>query len=166
MEPQVEIILRMMGEEISYYEKLVEELKKEADFLKRPSPEDLLACVKEIARHTEAIERIHQSVRKKIEEILKSAGPERTERTMTGLMAFLPTEDSRKMQKYLSTLAKFKKWVMEINARNKAHIQNSLTYWQDLFSLLTSSASAAPVYVQGGKKRPIAQQPLTLDRKV
>ena len=166
MESQVEVVLRMMEDEISHYEKLVKELKKEADFLRQGSPEDLLGSVQAIAQQVETIQQIHQSTRERIEEILKSAGLEKQEKTLANLMTFLPPGDSQKLRKYQGTLDKLKEWVMQINTRNKAFIQNSLAYWRDIFSLLNPSTAAAPVYVQNGKKRPSSQQPLALDRKV
>jgi flagellar biosynthesis/type III secretory pathway chaperone len=163
MESQVQVLLRLMEEEISHYEELVKELKKETDYLRRGSPEDLLGSVKAVAPHVEAIQQIHQSIRKKIAEVLNITGQEKT---LVELMALLPPRDSQKLRKYQGTLDKLKEWVMQINSRNKAFIQDSLAYGRDLFSLLTPSTAAAPVYVQNGKKRPPAQQPLSVDRKV
>jgi hypothetical protein len=166
MDSQVEIVLRMMEEEIFHYEKLVEELKKEADFLRQGSPEELVESVKAVALQVETIQQIHQSARERIEEILKSAGIEKKGKNLSNLMAVLPPGDSQKLRKYQGTLHKLREWVMQISTRNKAFIQNSLGYWRDIFSLLNPSTAPATVYVQNGKKRPSAQQPLALDRKV
>jgi hypothetical protein len=166
MESQAEIVLRMMEEEIFHYEKLVEELKREADFLRQGSPEELVRSVKAVALQVETIQQIHQSARERIEEILKSAGIEKKGKNLSNLMAFLPPGDSQKLRKYQGTLDKLREWVMQINTRNKAFIQNSLGYWRDIFSLLNPSTAPATVYVQNGQKRPSAQQPLALDRKV
>jgi hypothetical protein len=166
MESQVEIILRKLEEEISHYENLVRELRREADILREGSPEDLANSVKIVTSLGDKIQQIHQSVDKGIEEILKSAGLEKKEKTLTYLISFLPPGDSQKLRKYQGILDKLREWVMQINTRNKAFIQNSLTYWRDIFSLVNPSTAEAPVYVQNGKKRPSAQQPLALDRKV
>jgi len=163
MESQGQILLRLMEEEISHYEKLVGELKKEADCLRQGSPEDLLGSVQAVARHVETIQQLHQSIRKTIAEVLNLTGQEKT---WAELMALLPPLYSQKMRKYQRTLDKLKEWVMQINSRNKAFIQDSLAYGRDLFSLLTPSIATAPVYVQNGKKSPPAQQPLSVDRKV
>jgi flagellar biosynthesis/type III secretory pathway chaperone len=166
MESQAEIVLRMMEEEIFHYEKLVEELKREADFLRQGSPEELVRSVKAVALQVETIQQIHQSARERIEEILKSAGIEKKGKNLLNLMAFLPPGDSQKLRKYQGTLDKLREWVMQINTRNKAFIQNSLGYWRDILSLLNPSTAPATVYVQNGQKRPSAQRPLALDRKV
>jgi flagellar biosynthesis/type III secretory pathway chaperone len=163
MESQEQVLFRMMEEEISHYEELVKKLQKEADYLRQGSPEDLLGEVKAVAQHVEAIQQIHQSIRKTIAEVLNTTGQEKT---LVELMALLPPGDSQKLRKYQGTLDKLKEWVMQINSRNKAFIQDSLAYGRDLFSLLTPSTAASPVYVQNGKRRPSAQQPLSVDRKV
>jgi len=54
MESQGQILLRLMEEEISHYEELVGELKKEADCLRQGSPEDLLGpCSSSAARRND-----------------------------------------------------------------------------------------------------------------
>ena len=165
MEFQAEIILRKLEEEISHYENLVRELRKEADILRQGSMEDLASSVKIVTSLGEKIQQIHQSVNKEIEEILTSARLKKKENLLANLISLLPPGDSQKLQKYQRTLDKLRDWVMQINTRNKAFIQSSLTYWRDIFSLLTPSTAAAPVYVQSGKKK-FSQQPLALDRKV
>jgi flagellar biosynthesis/type III secretory pathway chaperone len=166
MESQVEMILRKLEEEIFHYENLVKELRREADILRQGSSEDLAKSVKIVMSLGEKIQQIHQSVDKGIEEILKSAGLEKKEKNFANLISLLTPGDSQKLRKYQGSLDKMREWVMQINTRNKAFIQSSLTYWRDIFSLLNPSPAEAPIYVHNGKRRPSAQQPLALDRKV
>lgn len=166
MESQIQAVARLLEEEILHYEKLVAALKKEADYLRQGSPEDLLKSVKAVSEHTEAISQIHQDVRRKVEKILNSAGDEKLEKPLRDLMLLLPPPEVQRLQRYQGTLDKLKNWVMQINSRNKAFIQESLAHWKDLFSLLNPAQAASPVYVPNGKKNPSRQLPVSLDRKV
>jgi hypothetical protein len=166
MESQIQAVARLLEEEISHYENLVAALKKEADYLRQGSPEDLLKSVKVVSEHAEAISQIHQDVRKRLEIILNSAGNEKLEKPLRDLMLLLPPQEAQRLQRYQGTLDKLKGWVMQINSRNKAFIQESLSHWKDLFSLLNPAHAALPGYMPNGKKNPSRQLPVSLDRKV
>ena len=158
MESQIQAVVRMMEEEISHYEKLVADLKKEADFLRQGSPEELVKSVKAVSEQAEAISQIHQDVRKKVEEILNSAGEKRG-KISQDLCAFCRRQEAQRLRKYQGTLDKLREWVMQINTRNKAFIQNSLEYWRDIFSLLNPANAASTVYVQNGKRESVQASP-------
>jgi flagellar biosynthesis/type III secretory pathway chaperone len=166
MESQIQAVARLLEEEISHYEKLAAALKKEADYLRQGSPEELLKSVKVVSEHAEAISQIHQDVRKRVEKILNSAGDEKLEKPLRDLMLLLPPQDAQRLQRYQGTLDKLKGWVTQINSRNKAFIQASLDFGKDLFSLLNPGNEASPVYVPQGKRNPPRQLPVSLDRKV
>ncbi len=166
MGSQIQEVASLLEEEISHYEKLVAALKKEADYLRQGSPEDLLQSVKTVSGQVESIHQIHRDTRKKMEELLQAAGNEKLERTLADLIHLLPPREAHKLRKYQGTLEKLKSWVMQINSRNKAFIQESLSSWRDLFSLMNPTNAVSPVYVSNGKKKPSTQQPISLDRKV
>ena len=166
MESQIQAVTKMLEEEIAHYEKLVAALKKEADDLRKGSPEDLLQSVKTVSVHAEAIHQIHQAVRKKIEDRLPSSGSEKLERTLADMIRILSPRESQGLQKYQGTLEKLKSWVIQINSRNKAFIQESLAHWRDLFSLVNPAKAASPGYVPCGRKKLLTQKPISLDRKV
>ncbi|MBP1717402.1 MAG: hypothetical protein H6Q43_840 [Deltaproteobacteria bacterium] len=166
MESQIQAVARLLEAEISHYEKLVAALRNEADHLRKGSPEDLLQSVKTVSEHAEAIHQIHQDVRTKMEEMLHSAGNEKLGRTLADLTRLLPPRESRMLQKYQGTLEKLKSWVIQINSRNKAFIQESLVHWRGLFSLVNPAKATSPVYVPNGRQKPSTQQPISVDRKV
>ncbi len=166
MESQIQAVARLLEEEISHYEKLAAALKKEADYLRQGSPEDLLKSVKVVSEHAEAISQIHQDVRKRVEKILNSVGDEKLEMSLRDLLRLLPRQEAQRLQTYPGVLDNLKSWVMQINSRNKAFIQASLDFGKDLFSLLNPGNEASPVYVPQGKKNPSRQLPVSLDRKV
>lgn len=166
MESQIQAVARLLEEEISHYEKLAAALKKEADYLRQGSPEDLLKSVKVVSEHAEAISQIHQDVRKRVEKILNSVGDEKLEMSLRDLLRLLPRQEAQRLQTYPGVLDNLKSWVMQINSRNKAFIQASLDFGKDLFSLLNPGNEASPVYVPQGKRNPSRQLPVSLDRKV
>ena len=167
MESQIQAVANLLEEEISHYEKLAAALKKEAEYLRQGSPEDLLQSVKTVSGHVDSIHQIHREAREKIEKLLQAAGNEKLERTLADLIHLLPSREAQRLRNHQGTLEKLKSWVMQINSRNKAFIQESLAHWRDLFSLLNPAANAAaPVYVPNGKRKPSNQLPVSLDRKV
>jgi len=166
MGSQIQEVARHLEEEISHYENLVAALKKEADHLRQGSPENLLQSVKDVSAQVAAIQQIHQEARKKIEGVLRAAGNEALKRTLADLIQQLPPKESQRLQTYQRTLDNLKTWVMQINFRNKAFIQESLAHWKDLFSLLNPANALSPGYVPNGKKNPSRQLPVSLDRKV
>ncbi len=166
MKFQIQSLANLLEEEILHYEKLVTALKKEAECLKQGSPEDLLQAVKTVSEHAEVIHRIHEDVRKKINEMRHSAGNGRLETTLQDLTGLLPPRESRMLQKYQRTLEKLKNWVAQINSRNKAFIQESLAHWRNLFLLVNPAKTASPVYAAPGRQKSSRQQPISLDRKV
>jgi flagellar biosynthesis/type III secretory pathway chaperone len=166
MEFQIRGVANLLEEEISLYEKLAVTLKKEADCLKRGAPEDLLQSVKAVSEHAEAIHQIHREIQNKIEEMLQSGGATKTGKTLADLARLLPPGEAQRLRKYQGTLEKLKRWVMQINARNKAFIQESLVHWRSLFSFLNPAHTASLVYVRDGKKKSFPQQPVSMDRKV
>jgi flagellar biosynthesis/type III secretory pathway chaperone len=166
MESQIQAVARLLETEISHYEKLVAALRNEADHLRKGSTEDLLQSVKMVSEHADAIHQIHQDVRKKIEEMLNSAGNDKVKRTLADLIRLLPPRESRMLQKYQGNLEKLKSWVIQINSRNKGFLQETLAHWRGLFTLANPTQAASPVYVPNGRQKLSTPQPISVDRKV
>ncbi len=165
MESRMRTIVDLLEEEVARYEKLVAALKKEAEDLRKGSPEDLQQSVKCISEQVDSIHRIHREARKLIEAFLP-AEKGKPEGALAELMRLLPPGESRILQKYNGALERLRNWAMEINSRNRAFIRESLSVWKDLFSLRAPQNAAAPVYARSGKKQAPAQLPISLDRKV
>jgi hypothetical protein len=166
MESQMQTVARLLEEEIAHYEKLIAALKKEADCLRRGSPEELLGSVKAASGSAEAISRIHRDIRGKVEEILNSAGKEKAGKPFQELLLLLPPPEARRLQRSQETLNRLRSWAAQMNTRNKAFVQTALAHWRELFSLLIPAAAASPVYAPQGVKNPPRQMPVSLDRKV
>jgi hypothetical protein len=151
---------------IARYHLLIEEMKKESEYLKQGSQEALMQVVYSIGIQTSAIQRDNDIIGQMIEKILKSSGQEGKENTLSSMLAVLPSREQGKIKSYQKTLVQLKEWIAQRNSHHKWFIQESLQYCRDLFSLLTEPVVESPVYVQSGLKKAAAQLPYSLNRKV
>ena len=162
----LEELYRQMEQEILHYHLLVEEMKKESEYLKKGSTNSLLESLRSIENHTTELQKIHESIQKSIEKILGPREGKEERRELSSLLFLLPPKDSQRIKDYLRTLGSLKKWITQINARNKAFIQESLAYWKDLFFLLAGVPAESPVYFQNGKTQSSTHPPISLSREV
>jgi flagellar biosynthesis/type III secretory pathway chaperone len=166
MEARIQEVAALLEEEIAHYEKLVAALTKEAEDLRRGSPEELLESVKAAGAQIEAITRIHAEVRGKMAELSGSPDNRDGESPFGSLRRLLPPAECRRFQRYHDALDKLKNWALQINSRNKTFIREALAHFESLFSLFNPANEASPAYAAGGKKKPAARIPVSLDRKV
>lgn len=85
---------------------------------------------------------------------------------LSSLLPLLPPQDCQRIRDYQRTLGSLKKWITQINTRDKTFVRESLAYWRDLFSLLTQPLVESRVYTQSGKTQSSAHLPTSLNRKV
>ena len=170
MRPAEEGLLRdlnqLMEEENFQYHLLGEELKSQAESLRKGSTEALIESLHSLEILTTAIRKAHESVPQTVENILNILAPQEGKKGLSVLLPLLPPEDSRRIESYQKTLDRLKKWATRINERNQAYIQECLSYWKELVSLLATPLSDSPLYVQKGVKSTRAPQPYSLNRKV
>jgi len=162
----LEELCRRMEEEILHYHLLGEELKKESEFLRQGSLDRLTESLRSVDMHVEEIRRAHGSIGKAIEEMVSTLCPEEKEKTLGTLLSLLPAKEAQRIRGYQRTLAGLKKWTSQVNTRNKTYIQESLTCWKGLVSLLTHPLPESPVYVQNGTQPSLSPQPYSLNRRV
>jgi hypothetical protein len=155
-----------LEEEILQYHLLGEELKKQSESLRKGSTEALIESLQSLEILTTAIRKVHGSILKTVEKILTVLAPQEEKKSLSLLMTLLPAVDSQKIESYLKTLEKLKKWSDRINERNKTYIQESLSYWKELISLLATPLADSPIYLQKGFKSSPAPRPYSLNRKV
>jgi hypothetical protein len=155
-----------MEEEILHYHLLGEELKKESEFLRQGSLDLLSESLHSVEMHVEEIHRIHGSIAKDIERMVNTLRPEEKEKTLGTLLALLPAKEAQRIKGYQRTLGSLKKRTSQVNTRNRTYLQESLSYWKNLVSLLTHPLSESPVYVQNGTQPPSAPEPYSLNRRV
>lgn len=155
-----------MEKAIFHYQGLIEEMKKESEYLKQGSHESLIKSANSIEIHTTEIQKVNALTGRAIEEILSFLGREDVEKSISGLMSVLPPEDYRKLKAYQRMLGSLKERVKQINEWNKSFIQESLNYWKDLVSSLIFPLDDSPVYIPNGHKKPLTNQPYALNWKV
>jgi hypothetical protein len=166
METRLPLLYQLLEEEIAQYRLLIEETKEESNYLRKGSIDGLLKSVRSLERHTDAIHKVHDSIRNTIAAILISRGKDDNEYTLSGLLAVLPVEDGRKIRLYQGTLERLKEWASLVNRQNKIFIQESLSYCKSFFSLLIQPWGESSVYSQSGQKRSSTFLPQSLNRKV
>ncbi len=159
-------LYQQMEEEILSYQLLAEEMKKESEYLRKGSMNSLMESLHLLEIHTTEIRKIHESIQKNIEKILGPTEGKEAKNNLDSLLALLPSQDSQRIKDYQRTLGGLKRWITQINTRNKTFVRESLTYWRDLFSLLTQPLGESPVYIQNGKTQSSTHLPISLNRKV
>jgi hypothetical protein len=162
----LEELYRLMEDQILHYHLLGEELKKESEFLRQGSLDFLTETLHSVEVHVEELRRAHGSIARAIEEIVSALRPEEDEKTLETLLTLLPAKEAERIKGYQRTLANLQRWTSQVNTRNKTYLQESLTCWKDLISLLTHPLSESPVYVQNGTKPASAPKPYSLNRRV
>jgi hypothetical protein len=156
----------LMEEEILQVHLLGEELKKQSECLRRGATEPLIESLQSLEILTSAIRKIHESIPRTVEKLSNLLAPHEEKRSLSLLLTLLPPGDSQRIESYQKTLERLRKWSERINERNKTFIQESLSYWKELISLLTMPLVDSPIYVQKGIKSSPAPRPYSLNRKV
>jgi len=165
-EEHLDSLYQLLEDEIFHLHLLAGEVKKESEYLKKGSLESLMEPLYSLEVHTAALRKIQESIQKAIGRILELRQRPENEKTLSGLITALPSQESRKIRGYQSTLTKLKTWISRMNGQNQSFLKESLAYGQDLLSLLTGSFVESPLYVQNGQKKSSVPLPHSLNRKV
>ena len=159
-------LFQQMEEEILYFHLLAEEMKKESEYLRKGSTTSLMESLQLLEIQTAEIQKIHESIRRSIERIWSGMEGKKGKNNLPSILPLLSPQDSQRIKDYQRTLGGLKKWITQINTRNKTFVQGSLAYWRELFSLLTQPLAESPVYIQNGKTQSSTLLPISLNRKV
>lgn len=162
-------IFQLLGQEILRYQQLIEVLKKESEYLRRGASESLMSVIKEVEYYTEMILSIEERVKEWVEKLFKRFSLKGGEPTLSTLYTIFPLATQRKIHSYQRFLWQLKEEVQQINDRNKAFIQEYLTFWTDLVSTLINPAIESQNYSYQkttGNKSIFPSLPLTLNREV
>ncbi len=162
-------IFQLLEQEILKYQKLIEALKRESEYLRRNVTEPLMDVLKEIGNETEVIFSLEEKIKECLGNILSHIGLKEDEFTLSTLLPFLPISSQRKIHSYQRSLRELKVEVKQINDLNKAFIQECLTLWTDVVSTLIHPPIESQNYsYQGAKggRRISPYLPLTLNREV
>ncbi len=164
-EEQLQSLYQMMEEEISAHRALLDEVKREADCLRKGSTETLMHVVHCIDEQRAFILRKKQEIGRAVETLHLAFGKDLAEKDLSALIPMLPVPAQQRVKGYEKNLARVKEWIRRNNDRNKAFIQEALSCWQNLFSILVQPLAEAPEYARNGQKKRVPE-PYALNRKV
>jgi len=156
----------LLEEEITNYDRLIREMKRESDCLRKGSTESLMESIRVLDDYQAAILASEEKIKGSIEQILKSLGGEPREPTLCHVLNILPKGDQRKIKAHQQTLRTLKNWAGKINEQNKSFIQEYLAYLDDLLSFVIGPRVEAPGYLQKGRGRSLTPLPRALNREV
>jgi hypothetical protein len=158
-------LYRLMDQQVSNYHLLIEELKKEGEYLRQGSIDSLMKVLKNIDSFTQAIARLHTSVQESVEKLLEGLGKDKVEKRVS-LLTCLPSRDRARMKSYRNELGQLQEWVRMINEKNKVFIQEHLAFLGDLTTRLFRPDVESPGYLPDGG--PTSSPPLSysLNREV
>ncbi len=168
-ESDLEEISQLLEQEIRRYHPLIEVLKKESEYLRGGASEPLMNVVKEIEYHTEMILSLEDKLKEWVEKIFRCLSLREGKPTLSTLLPFLPISARGKINSYQRTLWQLKEEVRQINDRNKAFIQEYLTFWNDLVSTLINPLIESQNYFHQktiGNRNIVSSLPFTLNREV
>ncbi|HSR11630.1 MAG TPA: flagellar export chaperone FlgN [Thermodesulfobacteriota bacterium] len=169
MNPETEGLLKelreQLDEEILYTHLLFGEMKKESDYLRTGATDSLMASLRSLEIYTAEIRKIRGAIQKKTEALISCLGVQDGS-GLARLLPLLPPEEAQRVKDALKTLANLRKAIAQVNSRNKNFVQETLTCWKEMFSLLVRPLSDTPLYIQSGKAQPPAASPVSLNRRV
>jgi len=159
-------LFALLEEEILQYHLLAEELKKQSESLRRGSNDDLIESLQSLDLIASAIRKIHESVLSTAENLAALLDPRGEKKGLSPLLPHLSPDDRLRIESYQRTLERLRKWSGRINDRNRAFIQESLSCWKELISLLAMPPADSAIYLPKGIKSSPAPRPYSLNRKV
>jgi flagellar biosynthesis/type III secretory pathway chaperone len=156
----------LLEEEITKYDRLIQEMKRESECLRKGSTESLMDSIRVLDGYQEAILASEKEISQLIEKILEGQGGEAREPTLSDVLEILPRGDLRKIKTYQQTLRTLKNRARKINEQNKSFIQEYLSYLDDLLSFVIGPRGEVPGYPQRGSGRTLTPLPQALNREV
>lgn len=166
LERDLEGLYDLMEQQIAGYRRLLEEVKSVSKHLRPVSPESLMRSFGEIGKETNLLVDLGKKTEETIGQMLRRQGREGEERSLSHLLRHLPSVHRQRVGLYQQTLTRLRRWVEEVNGRNRALVAESLSLVKHLLSLFLDSVKGAPVYSKNGQTRPLALSARSLDRRV
>jgi len=166
IEKRVDLLYELMERQIEAYRHLLEEVKKVSTYLKPVSPESLIQSLEKIREETDTLRDLGKRTEGLIGQILQDLGRRNGELSLSSLLAVLPPVHHRRIRLYQKTLTRLKRWVTQVNERNRAFVVESLDLVRGFLSLLLDPLKGSPVYSKNGQTRSVALSSCSLDRRV
>lgn len=166
LDKDLEGLYDLMEQQIAGYRHLLEEVKRVSRHLRPVSAEALIVSIKDIGEETDRLLHLGKRTEGKIGEILSRRGRAGEESSLTSLLGILPPVHHRRIGLYQRTLKRLRRWVEEVNGRNRVFVAESLSFVKQFLSLFMEPMKGSAVYAKDGQKRSLAFSPSSLDRRV
>lgn len=160
-------LCKLFDEEIRQYNELIQDLKKESEYLREGLTEPLMKVIQSIEEHVRCIEDIEKKISDQVAEALPAIrGTEMVgKRGLSILFPLLPQEEQIRIEHYQKQLAQIKERVRRINERNKWFAGEYLALLSDMISLIVNPSPDTICYGQKGLKS-VGSSSLALNREV
>lgn len=155
----------LLREEEAAHELLMEELKRQEDYLKRGEVDLLARSVEKIDGHRKALVDLRLRVRALLGHLCPPVAAGRGDSLET-LLSELPQPYREGALAQARATGRLKGLIERINNRNKALIEETLLIFRELTRLITDDPLNSPGYAPVERKRAVSAVPFVLSREV
>lgn len=150
MERTVEVIGELLYKKIILYQDLVQVLRKEREHLAKADVDALWEVSAEKQELVVAVEAIRDQVLASLSEISVDHGMKASTFSLSRVVSLVPYPHERALKKAHLTLLGLKAEVRQLSRENKAFIEQSLDFLDEIIGLIARSGDGAQLYDDGG----------------
>ena len=163
----LDALWRWMGEDTASCQALLEEMRKEWECLKKNDLSSLPFLLQAKETHMRMIHAHRESMAQLLDGFLgHGIRGERPRAALSDLLPLVSPSQAQKIKGYQRAIDRLSHQIRSLNERNKRFIQETLTYLDGIFTLLTSSCQKGLTYARRGKTVTVSPPPRWLSRKV
>lgn len=133
---EMDLLYHLLDQEVANYRQLIDEIKKEAKYLRTGETEALIRSVQAIDERIKTIRSIEEQVRGAAETLLHRLGKDGKERPLSCLGSLLPPVHQSRLSAYQQTLSQLKQWAKQINDQTTTYIRDYMDFLSNLISPL------------------------------
>ena len=162
----LDALWRWMGEDMTSHQALLEEMRQEWECLKKNDLPSLLPLLQVKEAHMRTIKGHRKSIVQIVNGFLGVAAEEERPGVLSDLLPLVSPSQAQEIKSYRQGIERLLCQIEAVNERNKRFIQETLTYLDGVFALLTSSRQKGVTYARRGKTVTVSPPPRWLSRKV
>jgi len=162
----LDALWRWMGEDTASCQALLEEMRMEWECLKKNDLASLPSLLQGKETHMRMIKAHRESMAELIDGFLGDGLGGSRARVLSDLLPFVSPPQAQKIKGYQRAIERLSYQIRSLNERNKRFIQETLTYLDGVFALMTSSQQKGLIYAQGGRTVAATPSPRWMSRKV
>jgi len=158
---------KRMEDDMAFHRALLEDMKREWECLKRNDPSSLLSLLQSKEVHLAAIKTNRESMIRILEGFRTDGTGRNLPSALTDLLPLVSPPQTRKIRDYRGAIRRLLQQILSLNEQNKRFVQETLTYLEGVFSLLTVSRREEGItYAQWGKTVSAGLPPRWMSREV